>query len=239
MNLEMNCPKCGTVNTDGSTFCSACGANLQTSSSSVASPSLSASQQGSRVDEMRAVLNNAIALVKNPVGYMTRNKDQTVSLNSLMINYVAILALIPLVGRLIGDLVFYSGAKDSVGYAIAGSVVSYILDLIAVFVIGIIIWKLAPSFKTSTNQAKSTMLAAFVYTPVFLIGILSFIPVLGYLSILGLLYGIYILYRGLPIVLSTPADKVVVYVVAVLVASIIIIAIISLIIGSLDAAALK
>jgi len=188
---------------------------------------------------MRAVLSNAIALVRNPVGYMTRNKGQTVSLNSLMINYVAILALIPLVGRLIGDLLFYSSAKDVVGYAIAGAVVSYILDLIAVFVIGIIIWKLAPSFKTSTNQAKATMLAAFVYTPVFLIGILSFVPILGYLSILGLFYGLYILYRGLPILLNTPADKTVIYVVAVLVASIIIIAIISLIISGLDAAALR
>jgi hypothetical protein len=191
------------------------------------------------VDEMRAVLNNAIALIRNPVGYMTRNKDEMVSLNSLMINYVAILALIPLVGRLIGDLLFYSGAKDAIGYAIAGAVVSYILDLIAVFVIGIVIWKLAPSFKTSTNQAKATVLAAFVYTPVFLIGILNIVPVLGYLAVLGLLYGLYILYRGLPIFLNTPADKTVMYVVAVFVVSIIILAVISLIIGGLDAIAVK
>jgi hypothetical protein len=189
------------------------------------------------MDEMKAVLNNAIALVKNPVGYMTQNKDQNVSVNSLMINYVAILALVPLVGRLLGDLLYYSHGADNLGYAIAGSIVAYILDLISVFVIGIIIWKLAPSFKTSTNQAKSTTMAAFVFTPVFLIGILSFIPVLGILSFLGLLYGIYILYRGLPIMLGTPADKTVMYVIAVLVASIIVIAIISLIINGLDAAA--
>jgi hypothetical protein len=202
------------------------------------SPSLGAPQQGGRVDEMKAVLNNAIALVRNPVGYMTQNNDQTVPLNSLMINYVAILALIPLVGRLIGDLVFYSAARDVVGYAIAGAIVSYVLDLISVFVIGIVIWKLAPSFKTSTNQAKATMLAAFVYTPVFLIGILNIVPFLGYLAILGLLYGLYILYRGLPILLNTPADKTVVYVVAIFVVSIIILGVISLIIGGLDAAAL-
>jgi hypothetical protein len=191
------------------------------------------------VDEMRAVLNNAIALVRNPVAYMTQNKDQTVSLNSLMINYVAILALIPLVGRIIGDLLFYSGAGDFLGYAIAGSIVSYVLDLISVFVIGIVIWKLAPSFNTSTNQAKATMLAAFVYTPVFLIGILNIIPVLGDLAILGLIYGLYILYKGLPIMLNTPADKAVIYVVAIFVVSIIILAVISLIIGGLDVLALR
>lgn len=187
---------------------------------------------------MRAVLKNAIALVRDPVAYMTQNKDQAVSLGSLMINYVAILALIPLLGRIIGDLLFYSGAGDAVGYAIAGAIVSYILDIIAVFVIGIVIWKLAPSFKTSTDQTKATVLSAFVYTPVFLIGILSIIPFLGYLSILGLLYGLYILYRGLPIMLGTPADKTVVYVIAILIVSIIILAIISLIIGGLDAVAL-
>jgi len=188
---------------------------------------------------MKAVLNNAIALVKNPVGYMTQNKDQTFSLNSLMISYVAILALIPLVGRLVGDLLFYSGAKYVVGYTIAGAIVAYILDIIAVFVIGYVIWWLAPRFNSSANQVKGTTLAAFAYTPVFLIGILSIVPFLGYLALLGLLYGLYILYRGLPIMLGTPADKTVTYVIAILIVSFIIEIIISLIIGSLDAAALK
>ena len=98
------------------------------------------------MDEIKAVLNNAIALVKDPVGYMTQNKGQTVPVNSLMINYVAVLALVPLVGRIIGDLLFYGGA--GVGYSIAGAIVSYILDIVSVFVIGIVIWKLAPSFNT-------------------------------------------------------------------------------------------
>jgi hypothetical protein len=188
------------------------------------------------VDEMKAVLNNAIALVKDPVAYMTQNKDQAIPVNSLMINYVAVLALVPLVGRILGDLLFY---RAGLGYSIAGSIVSYILDIVSVFVIGIVIWKLAPSFNTSTNQEKATILAAYVYTPVFLVGILNIVPALGYLAFLGLLYGLYILYRGLPILLNTPADKAVIYVVAVLVASFIILAIISLIIGGLDAAALR
>ena len=189
------------------------------------------------MDQMKNTFNNAIALVKDPVAYMTQNKGQTIPLNSLMINYVAILALVPLVGRIIGDLVFYGGA--GAGYSIGGAIVSYILDIVSVFVIGIVIWKLAPSFKTSTDQAKATVLAAYVYTPVFLIGILNIVPFLGYLAILGLLYGLYIMYRGLPILLNTPADKTVTYVVAVLVVSIILLAIISLIIGGLDAAALR
>jgi len=184
---------------------------------------------------MMDTFNKAIALLKDPVGYMTQNKDAPVSVNSLMTSYVAILALIPLAGRIIGDLIFeYRGA---IGYAIAGSVVAYVLDLVSVFVIGIVIWKLAPSFGTTTDQSKATLLSSYIYTPVFIVGILSIVPFLGYLAILGLLYGLYILYRGLPIVLNTPADKTVVYVIAVLVVSFIIIAVISLIVGAFDALA--
>jgi hypothetical protein len=186
------------------------------------------------MDEMKGAINNAIALVKDPVGYMTRNKNFTTSVNSLMINYVAIIALIPLIARLIGDLAFY---RSGLGYAIGGAILSYILDLVAVFIIGYIIWKLAPSFQTSIDQPKSTVLAAYVYTPVFLIGILSIIPALGILSILGVLYGIYILYRGIPILLNTPPDKVIVYTITILVAALVVSVIISAIIGAADALA--
>src|SRR5580658_2417781 len=108
IHTHLYCPKCGANNANDAAFCLSCGAPFAASGSPapssqpMTSPSLGASQQGSRMDEMKAVLNNAIALVKNPVGYMTQNKDQNVSVNSLMINYVAILALVPLVGRLLG-----------------------------------------------------------------------------------------------------------------------------------------
>ena len=154
--VRMDCPNCGATSNYNSSLCGPCGTNLMAPNPS--EPSLGASVNPSpgesRIDEVKAVLKNAIALVRNPVAYMTQNKDQKVSVNSLMINYVAILALVPLVGRLLGDLLYYSGG--GVGYAIAGAIVAYILDVIAVFVVGIIIWKLAPSFKTSTDQSKAT-----------------------------------------------------------------------------------
>ena len=87
----MYCPSCGAANPDDSAFCSSCGANLKTSTPS--EPSLGASVNPSpgetRINEMKAVLKNAVALVRNPVAYMTKNSNQVVSVNSLMINYVA------------------------------------------------------------------------------------------------------------------------------------------------------
>jgi hypothetical protein len=183
-------------------------------------PPIGTSQGSSRMDQMKSALNEAIALVKNPVGYMTQNKDATIPVNTLIINYVAILALIPLVGRILGDLLFYQGA--GLGGSIVGSIVAYIVDIIEVFVVGYIIAAVAPSFNSNKDQRKAMMLSAYIFTPVFLVGILSIIPFLGLLAILGLLYGLYIFYLGLPIVLNTPKDKTIVYVIVVFVIGVII-----------------
>jgi len=185
------------------------------------------------VNLVKSVLNDAIALVVNPVGYMTRNKDRTTPLNSLMVNYVAILALVPFVGRVLGDLLFES---KHLGFAIGGAIVAYFLDVIGVFVVGLVIWKLAPSFKTSTDQARATLLAAYLYTPIFLIGILNIVPVLGYLAVLAWLYGLYIMYRGLPMLLNTPSDETLTYLIVTAVVSIVVLVIISVVVTHLDVA---
>jgi len=229
------CPNCGASNADDATFCKSCGTKL--ADAAVATPGARpvTSRVAGEEARIKDTFKNAIALVRNPVQYMKQN-NHSIPLKSLMLNYVAIIALVTLVGRVIGDAAFENG-HGGAGYAIAGSVVGYILDLISVFIIGIIIWKLGPRFATRTDQATATTLAAYVYTPVFLIGILSIVPVLGYLAILGLLYGLYILYKGLPIMLGTPADKTLVYVIAIFVVTFIIEIVISLILGGFDAIA--
>jgi hypothetical protein len=122
------------------------------------------------------------------------------------------------------------------GYAIVHAIITYILDVGAVIVIGIVIWKLGPTFGTTVDQSRATLLAAFVYTPVFLISILNIIPFIGLITILGVLYGLYILYLGLPIILNTPTDKVITYVVAIVVATFVVYAIIVAILAAVTTA---
>jgi len=167
---------------------------------------------------MNAVFKDAIALVKDPKGFMTARADAAPPVMETITKYVAILALIPLVFTILGDAIF----TRSIGYAIVAGIITYIFDLVAVVVVGIILWKLAPNFSSIADQNKATKLVSYVYTPVFLIAILNIVPVLRDLSIVGLLYGLYILYIGLPIVLKTPQDKVVGYVVVTLVAALIV-----------------
>jgi hypothetical protein len=162
---------------------------------------------------VNGAFQDAIALVKNPKSFMMAKADTAPPVMDTITKYVAILALIPFVFTLLGDVIF----GRSIGYAIVAGIVSYIFALVSVVVVGFIVWKLAPNFSSVSDQNKATKLVSYVYTPVFLISILNIIPGLTVLNILGLLYGLYILYIGLPIVLKTPADKVVIYVIVALV----------------------
>jgi hypothetical protein len=188
-------------------------------------------------------INSAIALVKNPVGFITANKDSPTTVREIMINYVAVLAAIPFVATLIGDLWYYSllsrftFAGSFIAYAFVEAILGYILGIAAVYVIGIVIRMLAPTFNSTVDEIKSLKLAAYIFTPVFLIGVLDLIPFLSFLTFLGVLYGLYILYLGLPIVLGTPKEKVITYVVAVVVATFVVYLVIAAIIGLIVAAA--
>jgi hypothetical protein len=227
------CPKCGANNTDDATFCASCGSSLKADSTSTPSPVSSPSQPSAPISaptmtSMSGVFKDAIALVKDPKGFMTARADAAPPVMETITKYVAILALIPFVFTLLGDLVFIRNGNTFV-YAIVAGIVAYIFALVSVVVVGFILWKLAPNFSSVADQNKATKLVSWVYTPVFLIAILNIIPGLAVLSLVGLLYGLYILYIGLPIVLKTPTDKVIGYVVVTLVVTFIVYFVLSVI----------
>jgi len=82
-----------------------------------------------------------------------------------------------------------------------------IAAVIAVFVLGLIIDALAPSFGGTKNNAQALKVAVYAYTPAWVAGILNILPALGVLAILGALYAIYLLYLGLPRLMKNPEEK--------------------------------
>ena len=216
-----------------------------TSSGPVPAPSSPSGSTGSSAPAgfIMGTINSAIALVKNPASYLTSNKDTPATVREIMVNYVAVLAAIPFLATLIGYLWYYdlfipSGFVGSfIAYAFLYAFLFYILDVIAVYVVALAIGFLAPTFGSSNDKIKSLKLSAFIFTPAFLIGILNIIPLLGILEILGILYGLYILYLGLPILMGTPKDRVVTYVVAVVIATFIVYFVLDAIVGVVTAAA--
>jgi Yip1 domain/zinc-ribbon domain len=239
------CTKCGSNNPDDAVFCQSCGSTLGGSQQQPASGggfnraswTSSTTSAPTASFSISSAFRDAIALVKSPAAFMTANRENDAPIGKLMINYVAVLAAIPFIATLIGDLWYYGlvfrGA--GVGYAFAAAILTYILDIVAVFVVGFLTWKLAPNFGTTTTQERATRIAAYAFTPAFLISILNIIPFIGFISVLGLLYGLYILYLGLPILMNTPKDKVLTYVIVIVIATLVVYAVVGAIIGTITA----
>jgi hypothetical protein len=187
-------------------------------------------------------ITSAFALVRNPIAFIAANKETPATVRGIMLNYVAVLAAIPFFATLIGNLWYYNlylpfgFAGSLAAYAFVRAILVYILDVVAVYVIAMVIRMLAPTFNSSVDQIKSLKLAAYIYTPVFLISILDLIPILNVITILGVLYGLYILYLGLPILLATPKERVLTYVVAVVIATFVVYLVVGAIVGAITAA---
>jgi len=106
--------------------------------------------------------------------------------------------------------------------AVASALVSYVLTLVAVYVLALIIDALAPTFAGEKNLTQAFKVAVYSYTAVWVAGIFVIIPMLGILGIMGLLYSLYLLYLGLPVLMKSPQDKSVGYTVAVIIAAVVI-----------------
>ncbi len=157
------------------------------------------------------------------------------TVKDLYVNYAMILAAIPAVAVFIGfSIVGLGGVLSSyripIESGIAMMIVKYVLSLASVYVLALIIDALAPNFGSQKNFMQSLKLAVFSMTAAWLAGIFSLLPALSILGLLGL-YSLYVLYLGMPVLMKTPADKVVPYFVVVLIAAVVV----NVVIGALAA----
>ncbi len=151
-------------------------------------------------------------------------------------NYVAILAAIPAVCGFIGASIIgmsvpvIGTVRVGVVSGIASAIVHYLLAFAMVYVLGLIIDALAPTFNAQKDQANALKLAVYSMTPAWLAGIFSLIPGLRVLGILGL-YGLYLLWVGLPPLMKVSKEKSIGYAAAVVVCAIVISLVIGVIVG--------
>jgi Yip1-like protein len=148
------------------------------------------------------------------------------TVQGLYTGYVMILAAIPAVCGFIGLSLIGIGAfgqtyRVPIGAGIAHMVVSYLLSLGWVYVLALIIDALAPNFGGQKNFIQALKVAAFCPTPAWLAGVFSIIPSLSIIGTLLSLYSLYLLFLGLPILMKTPEDKTIPYIVVVIIAALV------------------
>ena len=167
-------------------------------------------------------------------------KAEPTTVAGLFTSYAMILAAIPAVSNFIGlaligqRIPFYGWYRYKIGNAFLYMIVSYILSLVAVYILGIVINALASTFSSKQDINNAMKLAVYSMTASWVGGIFNIIPVLGILALLAGLYGLYILYLGFdnPL-MDTPKDKVIGYFAVSLVIAIVLIVVISLILGAI------
>lgn len=119
-----------------------------------------------------------------------------------------------------------------IGEGIASLILNIVMAVVAVFLLGFVIDALAPTFGAQKNFPQAVKVAAYSYTPVWVVGILAILPALGILVIIGVIYAVYLLYLGLQAVMRPAPDKAAGYTAVVVVVAIVIGFIASMIVGA-------
>jgi len=153
--------------------------------------------------------------------------EEETSIGGLVTGYVVPLAAIGPVASLIGVEIFGISVPSvgtyrvPIGAAVRQGIAQYVMALVGVFVLALIIDKLAPYFRVEENRYQALKIAAYSSTPVWVVGIVGLIPALSILRLLGLFYSLYLLYLGLPTLMRVPQHKVMGYTVVVIMCAVV------------------
>jgi hypothetical protein len=139
------------------------------------------------------------------------------SSDALAIRYVAILALIPALARLVGGWLI--GGYTPFLPALVGALVAYALSFVVVFVVALAVDLFAPKFGGERGYSGALRLTIYSFTPVWLAGAFLLVPGASFLVLLGL-YGFYLMWLGMPVLMKAPRDRALPYVLAIAVCAI-------------------
>ncbi|HEY6224731.1 MAG TPA: Yip1 family protein [Gemmatimonadales bacterium] len=146
---------------------------------------------------------------------------------SLYTGYVIPLAAIPAVASIIGWSVFglqvplLGAIRYPIGIGVRNAVVIYVLSLVSVFVLGLIIDALAPTFGGQKNPIQALKTAAYSYTAAWVGGIFNLFPSIALLGLLAGLYSCFLLFAGIPVLMKAPEDKAAGYTAVVIIVAIV------------------
>ncbi|MCG6122742.1 MAG: YIP1 family protein [Microvirga sp.] len=158
------------------------------------------------------LVERAKAIILDPKNEWDRIALEGGDIGTIYRSYAIPLALIPAIAGVIGATVIGLPAPGvgtlRIGFAEAAvsGLIQFVLGLALLYVVAMIIDKLAPNFGGRSDMTAAFKTAAYSWTPAWLAGIFALVPALGFLSLLGL-YSVYLLYLGLPRVMGVPQDK--------------------------------
>jgi len=154
-------------------------------------------------------------------------RDEASTIKDLTKSYAAVLAVVPALAGFIGTVFIghtFMGVRyrTTLANGFAQGLVSYAVSIASIYIIAYMLNALAPRFESRKNFLQAFKLVVYSWTASWVAGILLLIPSFSWLAILGSLYSLYLFYTGLPLLMETPGERLVVYFLVVVALSIVV-----------------
>lgn len=130
---------------------------------------------------------------------------EPMSIAGLYLRYAMPLSAIPPLCKLLGWSLLYPDIRFGTG--LAAALLSYLCELIGLYVAAAIALRLVPRFEGSASFMRVLKLLAYAATASWIGGIFRLVPLLGVVSVLMSLYSAYLLYTGVTPMTGVPADR--------------------------------
>ena len=129
---------------------------------------------------------------------------------AIYMGYVLPLVAIGVVATFLGSLLLVTmigGVGIGIFIGVFGAVIKFVLSFVAVWLLSWLLDVLAPTFGGQRDSLRALKVIAYSYTPLWIASVFNLVPMLGILAFIVGLYGFYLLYLGLPVLMHCPKDK--------------------------------
>lgn len=182
------------------------------------------------------IVARAINILTQPKPEWQRIDAEPATTGGLMTGYALPLAVLPLIGSVLGALVFasflpYTGASLWT-FVLVTAALGLVLGLVLLFVMSLIADALAPNFGGVRNSIGALKMLVYAGTATWVAGFFAFIPIIGWLiALAGFAYAAYLIYLGSMAVMKVPAGSAAAYTAVVILIWIALNFVISMIVG--------
>jgi len=160
--------------------------------------------------DFKAFFNRIKDLLFKPNDTWNEIKGEETNIKDFLLSYVLIIAAVPAISQFLGYFVvggLFRIYNLHFFKAILNSVIVYIFSVASIYLTAFIMDQLAVQYGGQKNLNNSIKLIAYSMTPYWIASVLYIIPPLAPVSFLAAIYGFFIMYLGIPILIEVPKEK--------------------------------
>ena len=144
----------------------------------------------------------------------------------IYLRYVVPLVALGAIASSVGAWLFgiravpYGSVRLGPGAALTGALLHFVLQLAAVVIVSLIVNALAPTFGGRKDARRALQVTAYSFTPAWVAAALMILPALDVIASLLGLYGLFLLYTGLPVLMQSTRDRTLGYTVVIVICTV-------------------